>query len=288
MKDKNLCWCGSNKKYKQCHYIFDQRLQAYKKDGYMIPPHKMIKNDEQIEGIKKAAIINNGMLDYIGLNIKEGISTDDIDIMCQEYLKKHNATSADLGYEGYPKSICTSVNDVVCHGIPSKDVILKNGDIINVDATTEYNGYYADASRMYIIGDASNEAKRLIEVTKKCLDEAIKAIVPWESRITDIGKIIEKIAHENGYSIVEEYCGHGVGLKMHEDPYVLHYDTHMDGLLIVPGMVFTIEPMVNEGKKGIRFKKGDDWTSYTIDGLLSAQVEHTILITEDGVEIISY
>lgn len=286
-KNVNTCWCGSGEKYKSCHYMFDLRLEAYKKDGYITPPKKMIKNKNQIEGIKKAAAINNGMLDYIEQNIKAGISTDDIDKMAQDYLKNNNAHSADLGYQGYPKSICTSINDVICHGIPSKDVILKEGDIINVDATTEYLGYYADASRMYIIGEATLEAKRLVQVTKYCLDEAVKSIVPWESTTSDIGKIIEKIAKENGYSVVEEYCGHGVGLKMHEDPYILHYDSKEKGILITPGMVFTIEPMINEGKKGIRFKKGDTWSSYTVDGKLSAQWEYTILINEDNIEILS-
>lgn len=288
VKNVNECWCGSGQKYKQCHYIFDQRLNAYKRDGYIIPPKKYIKNANQLDGIRAAAVINNGMLDYIGSNIKAGISTDDIDIMCQQYLKEHDAHSADLGYEGYPKSICTAVNDVICHGIPSKSVILKEGDIINVDATTEYKGYYADASRMYMIGNVSDNARKLVEVTKKCLEESIKALVPWESTVGDIGKVIEKIAHENGYSVVEEYCGHGVGLKMHEDPYILHYDAHDEGCLIVPGMVFTIEPMINEGKKGIRFKPGDTWTSYTVDGKLSAQWEHTLIVTEDGIEITSF
>lgn len=288
-KKDNLCWCGSGERYKQCHYMFDQRLEAYKRDGYVVPTRKMIKNEKQIEGIKAAAVVNNGMLDYIGENIKAGITTDDIDQMCQKFLKEHDAHSADLGYQGYPKSICTAVNDVVCHGIPSKKVVLKDGDIINVDATTEYKGYYADASRMYMIGEVSDNARKLVEVTKECLEESIKMIVPWETRISDIGICIEKIAHKNGFSVVEEYCGHGVGLKMHEDPYVIHYDGHEETELIVPGMVFTIEPMINEGKKGIRFKAGDTWSSYTVDGKLSAQWEHTIVINYDGtVEVVSF
>lgn len=287
-KSINTCWCGSGEKYKNCHFIFDQRLNAYKKEGYIIPPHKFIKNNKQIEGIKEAAIINNGMLDYIESNIKDGITTDDIDLMCQKYLKEHNAHSADLGYQGYPKSICTSVNDVICHGIPSKNVVLKSGDIINVDATTEFNGYYADASRMYMIGDVTEAAKKLVLVTKECLEAAVSSIVPWETTTGQIGVVIEKIATSHGYTVVEEYCGHGVGLKMHEDPYILHYDNHEDGYLIVPGMVFTIEPMINEGKKGIRFKSGDTWSSYTVDGKLSAQWEHTLIVTEDGVEVVSY
>lgn len=287
MNDFDKCWCGSNLEYLYCHKSFDEKLKNAEKQGYLIPTKRMIKNEMQIEGIKKAAKVNNGMLDYIGSKIKEGVSTLDIDNWCCEFLEKNNAHSADLNYEGYPKSVCTSVNDVICHGIPSEKVILKDGDIINVDATTEYKGYYADASRMYEIGTISSEAKRLIEVTKKCLAEAINIIVPWKTTIGDIGILIEKLAHQNGYTVVEEYCGHGVGLKMHEDPFVLHYDAGIESNLIVPGMVFTIEPMINQGKRNIRFKKGDSWTSYTVDGKLSAQVEHTILITNDGVEILS-
>lgn len=286
-KDK-LCWCGSGESYKKCHWLFDQRLEAYRKDGYVIPTHKMIKNQKDIDGIKAAAVINNGLLDLVAKNIKEGMSTEEIDDMCAKFLEEHDAHSADFHYEGYPKRICTAVNDVICHGIPRKDVILKNGDIINVDVTTEYKGYYADASRMFMIGEVSSNAKKLVEVTKECLEEAVKSIVPWETRVSDIGKVIEKIAHKNGYSVVEEYCGHGVGFKMHEDPYILHYDEHNDRELIVPGMVFTIEPMINEGKKGIRFKPGDTWTSYTVDGKLSAQWEHTIVINYDeSVEVVS-
>lgn len=284
----NLCWCGSNEKYRSCHYIFDKRLEAYKKEGYLIPKKSMIKNADQIKGIKEAAVINNLLLDHIEENIKAGITTDDIDKMAQDFLKSKNAHSADLGYEGYPKSICTSVNDCICHGIPSKNQVLKDGDIINVDATTEYNGFYADASRMFMIGEVKENAKRLVEVTKKCLDEATKMIVPWETTTDEIGKLIEKIAKENGYSVVEEYTGHGVGLKMHENPYIFHFDIKEEGYLIVPGMVFTIEPMINEGRKGIRFKQGDSWSSFTVDGKLSAQWEYTIIVNEDNVEIVSF
>ncbi len=287
-KKEKVCWCGSGEPYKHCHWLFDQRLEAYRKDGYVIPTHKMIKNQKDIDGIKEAAVINNGLLELVEKNIKAGMSTEDIDDLCAKYLKEHNAHSADFNYQGYPKNICTAVNDVICHGIPRKDVILKDGDIINVDVTTEYKGYYADASRMYLIGNVKENAKRLVDVTKECLEEAIKSIVPWETRVSDIGKVIEKIAHKNGYSVVEEYCGHGVGFKMHEDPYILHYDEHQDRELIVPGMVFTIEPMINEGKKGIRFKSGDTWSSYTVDGKLSAQWEHTIVINYDeSVEVVS-
>lgn len=281
------CWCGSGLDYHQCHQEFDKKIKYYKKQGVLTPPKKMIKNQKQIEGIKKAAIVNNGLLDHIEKHIQIGMSTEDIDIMTNEYLKKHNAHSADLNYEGYPKSICTSVNDEVCHGIPSKQKILKDGDIINVDATIELDGYYADASRMFMLGNVSDEAKRLVAVTKECLYEGMKAIKPWKSCIGDIGSAIEKYAHENGYSVVEEFCGHGIGMTMHEDPFVFHFKPNEETVLIVPGMVFTIEPMINQGGKGIHLEYDNDWTVYTDDGLLSAQWEHTFLVTEDGVEIIS-
>lgn len=283
----NKCWCGSDLDYSVCHQEFDKKINYYKKRGVMTPPRSMIKNQKQIEGIKTAAVVNNGLLDHIEQNIKVGMSTEDIDVMTRKYLKEHNAHSADLNYEGYPKSICTSINNVVCHGIPSPNVILKDGDIINVDATSELNGYYADASRMFMIGNVSEEAERLVKVTKEAMYEGMKAIKPWKSHIGDIGAAIQRYAHINGYSVVEEFCGHGIGMTMHEDPYVFHFKPHEDTVLIVPGMVFTIEPMLNQGKRNVHLNFNDDWTVYTDDGLLSAQWEHTFLVTEDGVEIIS-
>ena len=280
------CWCGSNKKYKKCHLQFDEKMKQLKMQGYKIPPHSMIKNEEQIEGIRRAAVVNNGLLDEIESKICAGMSTEDIDKITVKYLKDHDATSADLGYEGYPKSICTSVNDVVCHGIPSDDVILKEGDIINVDATSCYKGYYADASRMFMIGDVSSDAKDLVEVTKECLIKGYESIKPYESTINDIGIAIQTYAESKGYSVVREFCGHGVGLEMHEDPYVCHYDTKQKSYVLVPGMVITIEPMINQGKRYLHI--GDNgWTAYTNDGKLSAQWEHTLLVTEDGVELIA-
>ncbi len=281
-----VCWCGSGILYNDCHKEFDKKLKTVKYKGHAIPKKKMIKNQKQIEGIKEAAKINNGLLDYIEQRICAGMSTEDIDVLTNEYLKQNNATSADLGYYGYPKSICTSINDEVCHGIPSADVILKEGDIINVDATTCYNGYYADASRMFMIGEVDEEAKRLVQVSKECLEKAIENIKPWENCVGDIGKIIEQHAHLNGYSVVEDFCGHGVGLSMHEDPYVFHYDAKIKTVTLVPGMVITIEPMINQGTNEI-FVGENEWTAYTADGLLSAQWEHTILIGENSIEIIS-
>lgn len=280
------CWCGSHKKYKKCHMDFDEKLKYLKRQGYLIPPHKMIKNEAQIQGIREAAVVNNGLLDYIEQHIHSGMTTEDIDVMTNEFLESHHATSADLHYEGYPKSICTSLNDEVCHGIPSKKVVLKDGDIINVDATSVVNGYYADASRMFMIGEVSDEAKRLVEVTRECLYKGIESIRPWKSCIGDIGIAIEEHAKKHGYSVVREFCGHGVGLAMHEDPYVLHYNPHRPTMVLVPGMVITIEPMINQGKRYIHIGQ-NNWTAYTDDGKLSAQWEHTLLITETGVEIIS-
>lgn len=282
------CWCNSGKSYKNCHMTFDLKVESQaKKLNALVPTRRMIKTEKDIEGIKKAAAINNGLLDMVEERIKEGISTLEIDNWCVEYLKEHHAHSADFNYQGYPKSICTSINDVICHGIPNEKDILKNGDIINVDVTTEYKGYYADASRMFMIGQVSLEAERLVLATKECLNIGMAQIKPFESQVRDIGIAIEKYAHSMGYSVVEEYCGHGVGYKMHEDPFVLHYANYNPSYLLVPGMVITIEPMINEGVKGIRFKEGDTWSSYTKDGKLSSQWEHTILVTEDGYEILS-
>ncbi|MCR5741868.1 MAG: type I methionyl aminopeptidase [Gammaproteobacteria bacterium] len=288
MEDKELCWCGSNKEYKDCHKEFDLKLLFKKKEGYKVPPRSFIKNAEQIEGIKKAAVFNNGLLDLIENNIKEGMSTEDIEQLCIKFLDDNNCKSADFNYEGYPKHICTSINDVVCHGIPSAKDVLKKGDIINVDSTLSYNGYFADASRMFEIGNVSEKAHKLVYVTKECLNKAIETIKPWESTLNDIGIAIEKYAHKRGFTVVEEFCGHGVGLEMHEDPYVLHYSIKEPTYLIVPGMVFTIEPMINEGRRFIEIDRKDGWTVRTSDHKLSAQWEHTLIVTEDGVEIVSF
>lgn len=281
------CWCNSNQKYKKCHLQFDEKLAKLKQDGKMIPTHKMIKNNEQIEGIKKAAEINSGLLDYIEQNIKAGMSTEQIDIMADEYTAKHNAICADYQYIGYPKHICVSINDVVCHGIPSETEILQEGDIVNVDATTMLDGFYADASRMFMIGNVSDEARALVEDTKKALEIGINTIVPYQSCVGDIGKAIETFANEKGYGVVKEFCGHGVGLAIHEDPYIFHFEPNEPTITLVPGMVFTIEPMLNLGSPDVFVDEDDEWTVYTDDESLSAQWEHTLLVTEDGVEILS-
>lgn len=280
------CWCGSGLKYKKCHLSFDEKLQELKRQGYKVPSRDIIKNKEQIEGIRNSAKINNGVLDLISNNIREGMSTEEINKLAHEYTLAKGGIPATLNYEGFPKSICTSINDVVCHGIPSKDTILKSGDIVNVDASTILNGYYSDASRMFVIGDISEEARRLVEITKECLYKGIEAVKPW-GFLGDVGAAIQEYTEGNGYSVVRDFGGHGTGIRFQEEPFVCHYGRRGEGMVLVPGMVITIEPMINAGSYEVFVDEDDDWTVRTVDGSLSAQWEHTILITEDGVEIIS-
>lgn len=282
----DLCWCGSGLKYKKCHIDFDQKLEALKAQGFQVPPRNIIKNKEQIEGIKKSAAINNAVLDLVAKNIKEGMSTEEIDKLVHDYTVSQGAIPAPLNFEGYPKSVCTSINDEVCHGIPSEHIILKSGDIINIDASTILNGYYSDASRMFMIGDVSEEAKKLVEVAKECLYKGIEAVKPW-GFLGDIGAAVQEHAEKHGYSVVRDFGGHGVGLEFHEEPFVAHYGKKGTGMILVPGMMFTIEPMINAGSYEIVIDADDDWTVFTEDRSLSAQWEHTLLVTEEGVEIIS-
>jgi len=280
------CWCGSKLKYKRCHMKFDEKLNKLKEQGYEVPSRDIIKNKKQIEGIKKSAKINNDVLDLISKNIREGMSTEKLDRLAYEYIVSQGGVPATLNYDGFPKSVCTSVNDEICHGIPSEDVILKNGDIINVDETTILDGYYSDASRMFKIGEVSEEAARLVKVCRECLIKGIEAVKPW-GFLGDIGAVIQEYAESNGYSVVRDYTGHGVGLAMHEDPPVCHFGRKGTGMILAPGMVFTIEPMINVGSYELFIDEDNGWTAHTADGLLSAQWEHTILVTEDGIEIIS-
>ena len=282
----NLCWCKSGLKYKNCHLEFDEKLSDLKRRGYIVPTKNLIKTKEQIEGIKKSAEINNGLLDLISENIKAGMTTEEINKLAHDYTVSKGGIPATLNYDGFPKSICVSINNVVCHGIPSKDVILKNGDIVNVDATTILNGCYSDASRMFMIGEVDEEAKKLVEVTKECLDKGLEAVKPW-GFLGDIGAAIQEYAESNGYSVVREFGGHGVGLDIHEEPFVSHLGKRGTGMVLVPGMVFTIEPMINAGSNEIFIDEDDGWTVFTDDDSLSAQWEHTILVTEDGIEIIA-
>lgn len=281
------CWCGSGKKYKKCHLNFDEKLRHLELAGEEVPPREIIKTKEDVEGMKKAAKVNIGVLDLVGSKIQAGMSTEEINTLVYNYTTENGGIPAPLNYNGYPKSVCVSINNIVCHGIPSDETIIKDGDIVNVDVTTIVDGYFADASRMYKIGEVSKEASRLVDVARECMEIGINAIKPW-GHIGDIGKAVEAHAVKNGYSVVTALGGHGVGKEFHEEPFVPHVADEEDGMLIVPGMTFTVEPMINEGDYEVEIDEEDEWTVYTIDGKLSAQWEHTILVTEDGIEIIAY
>ena len=265
----------------------DRKVLYYQEKGYLVPKRNLIKTPEQIEGIRKSGIINTGVLDLVAKEIRVGMSTLDIDKLVYEYTRDHGAIPACLGYEGFPKSCCTSINEVVCHGIPSEYEILEEGDIINVDCTTILNGYYADASRMFIMGETTPEKKRLVDVAKECLEIGIQAARPF-GFVGDIGNAIEKHAKKNGYSVVKDLCGHGVGLEFHEEPDVEHFGKKGTGMLLVPGITFTIEPMINMGTHEVFIDEEDDWTVVTEDELPSAQWQHTFLMPEEGLEILTH
>ena len=264
-----------------------EKMEALRKQGFEVPDDELIKRPSHIEGIRKAGLINTAVLDEVGKQIHVGMTTQEIDDIVSTFTKNENAICAPLHYEGYPKSVCTSINHEVCHGIPSRFKKLQDGDIINVDCTTIYNGYYADASRMFMVGNVSPARKKLVEDTKKCLEIGMEAAKPW-GRVGDIGYAIAQYAHSQGYGVVRELGGHGVGIDFHEDPFVSHIAKKDTGMVLVPGMVFTIEPMINAGKAGVVIDAYNDWTVYTVDGKDSAQWEHTIVITETGCEILTY
>jgi len=282
----DACWCGSGKKYKNCHLPFDQKLENYAVMGDEVPEHYMIKTPAQIEGVRRAGIVNNRILDLVGEMIKPGISTEDINTLVHENTIKMGGIPATLNFEGYPKSVCISINEVVCHGIPDSNRILKDGDIVNVDATTIVDGFYADASRMFCVGNVSDEALRLVRVTKESVDLAVKEARAW-GHLGDIGAAISEYIYANGFTVVREIGGHGVGVDFHEEPWVSHIGTRGTDMLLVPGMIFTIEPMVNAGKADVVQDDNDGWTIYTKDGSLSAQWEYTVLITEEGAEVLA-
>lgn len=283
----DACWCGSGKKYKKCHCAFDEKIERIGNQGALVPDHDMIKTPEQIQGIKESAKINIAVLDYVAERIQAGISTEQINQWVHEQTVAMGAIPAPLDYEGFPKSVCTSVNEQVCHGIPSEDVILKDGDIVNVDVSTIYNGYFSDSSRMFCIGEVSPEKKRLVEVAKQSLEVGLAEVKPW-GFLGDMGQAINDFVKENGYSVVREIGGHGVGIEFHEDPWVSYVSRRGEEMLMVPGMMFTIEPMINMGTADIQVDENDGWTVTTQDGQPSAQWEVQVLVTEDGYEIISY
>lgn len=268
---------------------FDLKILAFQDKGNIVPTPSLVKTREQIDGIRRAGEINTAILDMLETEIKEGITTEDIDRLVAEFTAKHGATCAPYGYEGFPKHCCTSINEVVCHGIPSVEEELWDGDIINVDVTTIKDGFYADASRMYMVGDVKPKVRRLVECAKECLEIGLEVAQPWHF-VGEIGKAIGKHAHKNGFYVVRDLAGHGTGNDFHEEPVVDHYDTRHKGMLLVPGMVITIEPMLNMKTYEV-FCDEDDPTGWTVvseDELPSAQWEHTILITEDGNEILTH
>ena len=265
----------------------DKKVLYWQNKGHLVPRRSLIKTPEQIEGIRRSGVVNTGALDLVAQEIHAGMSTAEIDQLVHNYITSHGGIPATLGYEGYPKSVCTSINEVVCHGIPSEEEILEEGDIINVDITTILDGYYADASRMFIIGKTSPEKEKLVRVAKECLEIGMEAAKPF-CFVGDIGNAIQKHAHKNGFSVVRDLCGHGVGLEFHEEPDVEHYGKKGTGMLLVPGMVFTIESMINMGTWEVFIDEEDGWTVVTEDELPSAQWEHTFVMTEHGLEILTH
>ena len=265
----------------------DKKILSFQDKGFLVPSRNLIRTPEEIEGIRRSGIVNTGVLDLVAQEIHAGMTTLEIDKLVYDYTIAHGATPATLGYEGFPKSCCTSINEVVCHGIPNEFEVLQEGDIINVDCTTILDGYYADASRMFVIGKTTSKKQKLVDVAKECLEIGMEAAKPF-SFVGDIGNAIQKHAHKNGFSVVRDLCGHGVGLKFHEEPDVVHYGKKRTGMLLVPGMVFTIEPMINMGTWEVFIDEEDGWTVITEDELPSAQWEHTFVMTEHGLDILTY
>lgn len=283
----DACWCGSNKKYKVCHMASDEKIEAFARQGHIVPPRFILKNREQIEGIRESGKINTAVLDYVAEHIREGMTTEEIDRLVHDKTAELGGIPAPLGYEGFPKSVCTSINEQVCHGIPSEDIVLKDGDIINVDVSTIYHGYFSDSSRMFCIGNVSDEKKKLVDVTKECVELGLAQVKPW-GFMGDMGQAVHDHAVKNGYSVVREIGGHGVGLEFHEEPFVSYVTKKGTEMLLVPGMVFTIEPMVNMGTDEVYTDGGDNWSVYTADGRPSARWEIQVLVTETGYEVLAY
>ncbi len=281
------CWCGSGKKYKKCHLAIDERMQRLYAQGRKVPARSLLKSDRDIEGIKRSAQVNVGVLDYVAERIRPGISTEQVDRWVYEYTTQHGGTPAPLNYEGYPKSVCTSVNEVVCHGIPSEGEILEEGDIVNVDCSTVLDGYFSDSSRMFCIGEVSSKRERLVRITKECVERGLEAVKPWGT-LGDVAHAVQQHAERNGYSVVREFGGHGIGLEFHEEPFVGFVGRPGEGMVLVPGMCFTIEPMINAGKHRIDMSDPNGWTVRTADGSDSAQWEVQIVVSETGYELISW
>lgn len=286
MERNALCWCGSGRKYKKCHMPIEEKMQLHADRGEIVPGRKLLKTPYQIEKIKESAKLNTLVLDTVAEKIKIGMSTEEIDQIVYDVTTKHGGIPAPLNYQGFPKSVCTSINSEICHGIPDKDIILKDGDIINVDVSTILDGYFSDASRMFMLGNVSERAKRIVRVTEECVKLGLAEAKPW-GHLGDIADAINTHAQANGYSVVEDIGGHGVGLEFHEEPFVSYVTKRGTEMLLVPGMMFTIEPMVNEGSPDFFVDEDNDWTVYTLDDGLSAQFEYMVLITDTGAEVLT-
>lgn len=262
------------------------RLLELGTQGEIVPDKSLLKTPKQIDAIKKSAALNTAILDHVAQHLCAGMSTADIDRLVFDYTTKHGGTPAPLGYEGFPKSVCTSLNNEICHGIPDENVILQEGDIINVDVSTILDGYYSDASRMFAIGQVSERANELLRVTKECMELGLAAAKPW-GHLGDIAHAINSHAQKHGYSVVEDIGGHGIGLEFHEEPFVSYVAPKGTEMVLVPGMMFTIEPMINEGSPDFIIDEDNGWTVYTEDGGLSAQMEYMVLVTETGIEVLT-
>jgi methionyl aminopeptidase len=275
------CPCGSGLKYKKCCLGKSGDPAPDLAEIYLQKYGIRLKKKSDIEGIRQAGQLVLNTLDLVESAIAPGLITDEINTLVHEYTIKNRATPAPLNYRGFPKSVCVSVNEVICHGIPGNRVI-KDGDIVNVDVTSILNGYYADANKTFMAGDPDPDARKIVTIARECLGQGMSAVKPGNT-LGDIGWSIQTYAEARGCSVVREFVGHGVGLDFHEAPQVPHFGHKGTGIPLIPGMVFTIEPMINLGQKELRILD-DNWTAITRDGSLSAQFEHTILVTEDGCE----
>lgn len=244
-----------------------------------------IKSKREIELMRKTCQLAAETLKYAGTLVQPGVSTEEINNLVHDYIVRHGAYPSPLNYHGFPKSICTSRNEVICHGIPRADEILKDGDILNIDVTTYLNKFHGDTNFTFLVGNVRPEVKKLVEVTYECMMAGIREVRPG-ARLGNIGAVIAEMAQDHQYSVVREYCGHGIGREFHEAPQVLHYGKRNTGVELKPGMTFTIEPMINLGKRHCKLLE-DEWTVITVDGSWSAQFEHTVLVTDDGYEILT-